>query len=765
MKRETKRQPKITVETYGKAADKMTKNPVIKTSLITRGKGVAAVKGHTELQIDLLSQTKDVVICLDPGERVFCWNHAAENLYGVKAEDALGRNYREFFKNEWIEPIDESDARQSLEKFGYWQGENIHILNNGNSIFVESSLSVIRGKRDVIVGVLAVIRDITARKQAELDREKLLLQIVKQQQRIEESLWTIERERQRYRDIVENAFEGILVADANSTITFVNPRMAAMLGYEINELVGRQYQDLIPGEELPLVEVRREQRRHGVIEQYDLQLVKKDGSLIWVMNHAVPLFDGERKLIGYMGIFSDISERKHSEMERETILRTAMDGFWMVDLSGRFLNVNDAYCQLTGYGREELLNMRISDVEALDTEMDIARRIERLVKTGAERFETRHRRKDGGTVDIEASVKYFDIQGGRLCVFLRDITMRKAMEAELAHLASFPDRNPMPVIEMDGDGNILYMNGAARRAFPDMTNLGSRHPILEGLEEIVSQEEDKPDILTREVQVGDLWYEETIYYDTINGTFRFYGRDITGRKKVDQMKDDFIGMVSHEMRTPLTVIMGALDTLAQDMNKLSRAEIRQLLEDASSESDELSHILDNLLELSRSQADRLRISHQAVVISDLLKKAISKFDAGADHHFVLKLNEGIPVIEADALRIERVIFNLVQNALKYSPPGTPVEISANRQDGFVRVGIKDSGIGISREDQARLFNPFQRAGREKNDTSRGIGLGLVVCKRLVEAHGGRIWMESEEGKGTTVFFTLPIGPAASKDLF
>ncbi|MHB8085691.1 MAG: PAS domain-containing sensor histidine kinase [Dehalococcoidia bacterium] len=760
MKSEPKKQPKM-ASGAGSSSLREKVKPVLKAILKTDGHGVKAVDGLAELEIDLLSQIKDVVICLDPEERVFCWNHAAENLYGVKAEDAIGRNYREFFRNEWIEPIDENDARQSLEKFGYWQGENIHILNNGNSIFVESSLSAVRGKRDAIVGVLAVIRDITARKQAELDREKMLLQIVKQQQRIEESLWTIEREKQRYRDIVENALEGIMTADPDSLVTFVNPRMSTMLGYEINELVGRRYQDLVPREDLPLVEVRRQQRKHGITEQYDLKMVKKDGSVTWMMNHSVPLFDEDRNFTGYLGIFSDISERKQAEMERETILRTAMDGFWMVDMQGRFLNVNDTYCKLIGFSRDELLSMRIKDVEARDTESDIARRIERIVKTGAERFETRHKCKDGVVVDIEVSVNYLDMHGGRLFVFLRDITMRKAMQAELVHLASFPESNPLPVIEMSMDGSVIYMNSAARRSFPDMYALGSRHPFLEGTEEMAGEQEDSSNVLTREVQVGELWYEESVCYDDVNSTIRFYGRDITARKKVDQMKDDFIGMVSHELRTPLTVIMGALDTLAQDLSKLSRVEVRQLLEDATAESDELSHILDNLLELSRSQADRLKIAHQTVVISDLFKRVVGKFGGQADHRFILKVNEGIPVIEADALRIERVIFNLVQNALKYSPAGTPVEISADRQDGFLRVGIKDSGIGISREDQARLFNPFQRVGKEKNDTSRGIGLGLVVCKRLVEAHGGRIWMESEEGKGTTVFFTLPIGPAAS----
>jgi PAS domain S-box-containing protein len=761
MKREPKKQPKITAGAGGGPTGKKRKSPVIKTSLKTGGSGLKAAGGHTELEIDILSQIKDVVICLDEEERLFCWNHAAENLYGVKAEDAMGRNYREFFSTEWIEPIDESDARQSLEKFGYWQGQNIQILSNGDSIYVETSLSVLKGKRGAAVGVLAVIRDITTRKRAELAREKLHQQIVKQQQRIEESLWTIERERERYRIIVENAFEGILLADPDGLLTFVNRRMADMLGYEIDELVGRQFLDLVSSEQLNLMAVRRQQRREGIIEQYDLKMVKKDGSVIWTMNHSVPLFDRDKKFIGYLAIFADISERKQAELERETILRTAMDGFWLVDMQGRFLDVNDAYCKLIGYNRDELLKMGISHVEARDTEMDIAGRMQRLIKTGAERFETRHRCKDGGTVDIEISVNYFDIHGGRFFVFLRDITGRKAMEAELAHLASFPERNPTPVVEMGRDGDIRYMNSAARRTFPDMAALGSRHPFLDHVEDMVSKAEDETLALTREVQIGALWYDETIYFDTVNSTFRFYGRDVTGRKKVDQMKDDFIGMVSHEMRTPLTVIMGSLDTLSQDGDKLSQAERKQLLEDSALESDELSHILDNLLELSRSQADRLKMSHQDVVISDLFQKVIGRFGKQPGHQFVLKFDDGIPVIEGDALRIERVVFNLVQNAVKYSPAGGPIELFADKQDGFVRVGIKDCGIGISRYEQARLFNPFQRVERGKYDTSRGIGLGLVVCKRLVEAHGGRIWLESEKGKGTTVFFTLPITPAGS----
>jgi len=195
MKQEPRKQSKSKADTG--PAREPGKKPVIRTGLRKDGHGPKAAEGRADLEIDLLTQIKDVVICLDPDETIFCWNHAAEKLYGVKDEQAMGRNYREFFRTEWIEPIDESDALQSLEKSGYWQGDNIQILKNGDSIFVESSLSVLKGKRHRVVGVLVVSRDITARKQAELARVKLHQQIVKQQQRIEESLWTIEKERKR----------------------------------------------------------------------------------------------------------------------------------------------------------------------------------------------------------------------------------------------------------------------------------------------------------------------------------------------------------------------------------------------------------------------------------------------------------------------------------------------------------------------------------------------------------------------------------------
>ncbi len=232
--------------------------------------------------------------------------------------------------------------------------------------------------------------------------------------------------------------------------------------------------------------------------------------------------------------------------------------------------------------------------------------------------------------------------------------------------------------------------------------------------------------------------------------------DITERKRLDQMKDDFIGLVSHELRTPLTVIMGCLNTVLSEGARLSPEDTQQLLEDAAQETESLSHLLGNLLELSRAQAERLFLYTEPISIQDAIEETISKISRQSPaHQFSIDLPKGLPLVEGDSLRLERILFNLLQNAVKYSPPGSQTRVFAREEREQLVIGISDQGSGISPRDQARLFRPFERLGSSEPSSAKGIGLGLLVCKRLVEAHGGQIWVESEPGQGSTFFFTMP----------
>ncbi len=230
------------------------------------------------------------------------------------------------------------------------------------------------------------------------------------------------------------------------------------------------------------------------------------------------------------------------------------------------------------------------------------------------------------------------------------------------------------------------------------------------------------------------------------------GQDITERKRTEQMKDEFIGLVSHELRTPMTVITGSLRTAVSE--HITNEDRDTLLQNAIDGADSLSAILENLLELSRYQAGRLQIRTESVYIPDIAKVVSERLKPRAeDRTFLVEFPENLPRVKADPIRVERIIYNLLENAVKYSPEKSVIRVFARKEKKMIVTGVADNGIGISREDQTRLFELFERLGRDK---AQGLGLGLVVCKRLVEAQGGQIHVESEPGRGSTFYFTLPL---------
>jgi len=237
--------------------------------------------------------------------------------------------------------------------------------------------------------------------------------------------------------------------------------------------------------------------------------------------------------------------------------------------------------------------------------------------------------------------------------------------------------------------------------------------------------------------------------------------DVTSLKQTEQLKDDFIGMVSHELRTPLTVVVGAIHTAM--LKGITPEERQERLRDAAFGARELENLLENLLELSRFQADRLVINPSKIDIAAAVREVIKVLRATSQiHHLVFDVRQKLPPVSADEIRMRRILYNLVENAIKYSPRGGQVRIFARLKGDSIVIGVSDQGIGISSEDQARLFQPFQRLESGQAQT-KGLGLGLSVCQHLVEAHRGRIWVQSEPGRGSTFFFSLPMTEKGTVD--
>ena len=359
----------------------------------------------------------------------------------------------------------------------------------------------------------------------------------------------------------------------------------------------------------------------------------------------------------------------------------------------------------------------------------------------------------------------------------RDITERKRAEQALkqseARYRTLVESAPDGIASLDADGRVTDCNKTLASLLGyTAEEVRGRHISEFAANQTMQktefyqarlakrgQLEDEFEAMTRHGQVVPLWVKAVMLPDREGKLTQalIYARDIAERKRLDQLKDEFIGLVSHELRTPLTVIMGSLNTVLTEGEHLSQAEVQQLLRDASLESESLSHLLGNLLELSRVQAQQLYLYSEPVNIQNLIQETVDKIGRqSSSHQFFIDISKGLPPVNADSIRVERILYNLLDNAVKYSPHGSQVRVSAKIESEHLVIGVSDQGRGLSLHDQAKLFGPFQRLEHAIPGEAKGIGLGLLVCRRLVEAHSGRIWVESESGRGSTFFFTLPL---------
>lgn len=230
-------------------------------------------------------------------------------------------------------------------------------------------------------------------------------------------------------------------------------------------------------------------------------------------------------------------------------------------------------------------------------------------------------------------------------------------------------------------------------------------------------------------------------------------RDITREREVDQFKSALLAAVGHELRTPLAAIKGHASTLLQDDVSWSVDDQRHFLQTISAEADRLAQMVSNLLDLSRLEAGLLLMRRAPCFLSDLIHEAVRRVAPGEQRDIVIDAPSDLPLVDADAPRIEVVLRNLLSNALAYGDGA--VHVSAWREDEYVLVRVSDSGPGIDDDDLPYIFERFYRASHGQRRSSAGSGLGLAICKAFVEAHGGRIWAE-KNGSGAAITFTLPL---------
>jgi K+-sensing histidine kinase KdpD len=239
-------------------------------------------------------------------------------------------------------------------------------------------------------------------------------------------------------------------------------------------------------------------------------------------------------------------------------------------------------------------------------------------------------------------------------------------------------------------------------------------------------------------------------------------RKVAALRELDRMKTELLSTVSHELRTPLGSIKGYATTLLSHGTKLRKDEQREFLEIIDSEADRLRELIENLLDLSRLEAGVLRIDKEPVRLGATVREVIRKVQLSAPHHHLeLDWPPEDPLVSGDKRRLYQVMQNLLTNAVKYSPNGGCIALSAKTRGRDLVVSVRDEGLGMPAAELDRIFDRFHRVQGGVASGIGGTGLGLAICKGLVEAHGGRIWADSEgEGQGSTFRFTLPLLPEA-----
>ena len=233
-------------------------------------------------------------------------------------------------------------------------------------------------------------------------------------------------------------------------------------------------------------------------------------------------------------------------------------------------------------------------------------------------------------------------------------------------------------------------------------------------------------------------------------------RDITERKEMERMKDEVLSAVSHEMRTPLTAMLGFTEFLLE--NEVAPAQQKDYLRIVHGETTRLSELICTFLDLQRIKARQMVYNLMPLAVGPLLKAAAALFAGTADHHRItVQFPQDLPPVIGNEMRLLQVLNNLLSNAIKYSPLGGEVVLGAGWDGGGVTIWVRDKGIGISPDVQEKIFEKFYRVDGSDRRSTGGTGLGLALVREIVTAHGGRIWVESTVGKGSTFFVSLPVG--------
>jgi PAS domain S-box-containing protein len=579
----------------------------------------------------------------------------------------------------------------------------------------------------------------------------------------------------------------------------VNDSFVRNTGYSREELIGHTVDEFnLFADSEEQAQMMRIIQESGNLKSGEYNLRVRSGEIrTWLCSAEIININDDPCMIAVATDVTELRKVEQALIESESKLAVAFrfspQAIGITDLKeGRFIEANDSICRLTGYSRDELIG-HTSDELKMWVNPTARKRAMKILekKDRVDNEELQFYTKSGQIQTMLFSAEKISI-GGQECIISSstDVTELKKIEqamrdSEEKFAKAFRASPQVISISRVADGAFKEINesfcrvigysreetiGHSSKELGLWVNPGDREDMIDRLKKYGRVSNKEYLFRTKSGEIHTMLFStDQIELDgepcvlAVTNDITDYKRmevqalEAENLKQVDKLRTELLANVSHELRTPLASIKGFATMLIDYDKRLTSSEKREYLETIDKNADRLVELIEQLLEMSRLGVGMLSIKKAPTDIVVLCQTVISEARARAPGHiFKSDLPLKLPKTSIDDRRIRQVLDHIIDNAVKYSNPGTEIALSVKKMNIDILFTVTDHGVGIPKSDLPRVFNRMFHSTRGQKTGVDGAGLGLSICKGLIEAHGGKIWLESEEGVGTKCFFTLPV---------
>ena len=691
----------------------------METNDLIRGLSSISTDAAAAMLSALFSRLPLGIAFIDPNLAVLAANDAFAKQTGLPLDQLIGRPTVETIPD-WTEQF-EDRLREVRECQEPWITERIPFeFGSGAERAIacwDSSVFPVLDRTGAFIGHLIMRQEpaephgreqestATAESErADEERARLMEQLRQAQERerlladLEEANRRTRLEQARWQAVVENMLDPVTVADAQGHATYMNPSYSALVGMTIQKGLSSQEHPghyrlyhpdgtLFDSEELPL---QRAALRNEVVRNIEIVQTASDGSRRIIIWHAAPLHDEEGRVSGSVAVGRDVTEQRQAEAERE---------------------------QLLGQLKEANRQLLASDLRNQQSATQAEKQLEQMNAL------LRNLREGVIIVDREGHIL---LRNDAACEIFGD-----------------PDE---PVLRVFDSTHAQVLGSNGEPLPPELLPISR---VLRG-EQLVNEEATvvRADGSSRRVVFGSGAVLDE--HGQAEMAILVY-RDVTELRNLEQSREEFLSMISHDLRAPITVVQGNAQIIQRMMDRPEM--VRQSAESIYTAAHRMNRMIQDLVDSARLESGQLHLERLPLDVASFAVELKQRFSLFMETDRIsIEMPEFRSTVLADPDRLERILTNLLSNALKYSD-GT-VEVKVEEGGDEVKISVIDHGAGIDREELPHLFERFYRAKSSKR--KEGLGLGLYITRMLVEAHGGRIWAESEPDRGSTFCFTLPV---------